>query len=107
MVSGSRRAEPERRNATLCNRERPNYRWKGHLLGDCRRPEDRELIRDLDRTRTEAGQRRGTAPSPPVVALLARVLEQPAAKEHALEVRRRHLVSQRGAVQVPELGHRE
>src|SRR5215472_5019407 len=72
-----------------------------------RRTKNCELISDLELACAEAIDRRGPAAVRPGGALRAGVLEQLAAQEDALEVRRRHLVPERGGVEIPQLRDRE
>src|SRR5437762_2149659 len=71
------------------------------------RPEHRELVRDLEPRRAEAEDRRRTAATPAGAAPLAGCLDDAAAKQDALEVRGRHVVSERGPIKLAELRDRE
>src|SRR5436309_12767466 len=67
------------------------------------RPEHRGLVRDLEPRRAEAEDRRRTAATPAGAAPLAGCLDDAAAKQDALEVRGRHVVSERGRIELAEL----
>ena len=71
-----------------------------------RRPEHRELVRDLEAGRAEAVQLRGDRRRGRG-ALRARPLEHAAPQEDALEVRGGDVVPERGGIEVAELRDRE
>ena len=62
---------------------------------------------DLELAGAEAEDLRRPAPCRPRRAPLAGGLDRPPAQQHALEVRRGHVVAERGLVQLAELGERE
>src|SRR6185503_11866522 len=72
-----------------------------------RRPEDRELVGHLEAPRAEP-EHRGRAPAAGArCAALARRLDHAPAQQHALQVRRRDVVPERGGIELAELGDRE
>src|SRR5438132_1105674 len=75
--------------------------------GHCRRPQDGELIGDLQAWAAEAVNRRRSPASAPVAPPLTRVLEQAAPEQDALQVGRAHRMPERGRVEIAKLGERE
>jgi L-aspartate oxidase len=71
------------------------------------RPQHGELIGDLEPSRPEAIELRGSSTRRPVGSLAADGFDRSAAEENALEVRRRDLVPERRFVDVAQLGQRE
>src|SRR5437868_10654181 len=77
-------------------------------MGSCRRRlEHRELVGNLELAGAEAVERRGAAARAARLSPAAGRLQEAAANEDALEVRRRDLVAERGGVDVAELRERE
>ena len=72
-----------------------------------RRPQGGERIGDRERLAGERELLGGTPAGPARVAAAARRHERTAADQHALEVRRRHVVAERRRVDVAELVQRE
>src|SRR6185312_13411526 len=72
-----------------------------------RRPEDRELVGDLEAPRAEAEDRGRPAAAAAGGAALARRLDHAPAQQYALEVCRRDVVPEGGGVELAELGDRE
>src|SRR5262249_24462641 len=76
-------------------------------LTPARRPEHGELVRPLQAAAAEAELGCRAPPGGAGWAPPARRLELAAAKQHALQVRRRDRVAERGDVDRPQLGDRE
>ena len=72
-----------------------------------RRPQHGELVGDRELAAAEAEERGGTSAAAARLAALARRLEHVAAQQHALEVRRRHVVTESRGVEVAQLRDRE
>ena len=72
-----------------------------------RRAERRELVRHLEPLRREAEERRRPAAGTARRAQPLDPLEHPASNEHALQVRRRHVVPERRDVDLAQLRDRE
>ena len=72
-----------------------------------RRAQHRELVRNLELRRAEAEKRAGASARRPGRTLAAGGLEHFPTQQDTLQVRRRHVVSERRCVEVPELGDRE
>src|SRR5436190_10546886 len=70
-------------------------------------PQNRELVRDLEALRAEPVERGRPAARAARLSPLARRREHAPAEEHALEVRRRDVVPERGDVDLAQLRQRE